>query len=181
MPRKPPYTKSNHSPEAVKRRRGRPKGDAYNQAVADEIVERLSKGETLTSICKSKHMPDRTTVWDWEERHPEFDQRLRAARLKQADSLFDQLQDIADAPVPRTNRHAISQRHQQIDVRKFRVARLNRALYGDASQVKLSGDAQQPVAINTTARVDVSVLSDEEREQLRALGTKLAATKGRGL
>lgn len=73
---------------------------------------------------------------------------------------------------------AISQRHQQIDVRKFRVARLNRALYGDAKDVKLTGDADHPVNVNAQASIDVTQLTPEEQADIKRLAAKLAVRKG---
>lgn len=165
-------------PKRPKLPHGRP--SKYTPEVADEIISRLSLGETLTRICRDAHIPERMTVWRWEEAHPEFSIRLRGARLKQADSLFDELQEIPDQPLTNTRtREELERRKMQVDVRKFRVARLNRALYGDKQEVKHTGDATEPVAVSTS-NASVDVLTPEEQAQLRELSRKMLQGKPSG-
>jgi len=62
---------TNHvKPEMLSILMGRP--SKYTQALADEICERLSKGEPLASICRDEKMPEVRTVSDWKTAHPEF-------------------------------------------------------------------------------------------------------------
>jgi hypothetical protein len=42
---------------------GRP--SSFTQEIADEICERLSKGEPLAAICRDEHMPSDWTVRQW--------------------------------------------------------------------------------------------------------------------
>ncbi len=49
---------------------GRP--SKYTQSLAENICERLSSGETLTSICSAEGMPKRTTVVKWQGQHDGF-------------------------------------------------------------------------------------------------------------
>lgn len=160
-------------PKRPKLPHGRP--SKYTPEVADEIISRLSLGETLTRICRDAHLPDRITVWRWEEDHPEFMQRMRGARLKQADSLFDELQDLPDEVLQR--REHIDKVKLQVDVRKFRVARLNRALYGDKQDLNLGGQPDNPVQ-SQTVRADIDALTPEEQATLRELSRKMLQGKG---
>ena len=57
---------------------GRP--SKYTDAIAKEIVARLSEGEPLAAICRDDHMPDRTTVYAWQKANVEFSQRIACAR-----------------------------------------------------------------------------------------------------
>jgi hypothetical protein len=57
---------------------GRP--SKFTQALADEICSRLEIGEPLAQICRSDHMPDRATVWRWQQVNEEFAQRIACAR-----------------------------------------------------------------------------------------------------
>ncbi len=43
---------------------GRP--TKYTPTLAESICERLSSGESLTSICAAEEMPKRTTVVGWQ-------------------------------------------------------------------------------------------------------------------
>lgn len=57
---------------------GRP--SSFTQAVADEIVERLSKGEPLADICRDDHMPAVRTVSDWKKANEAFSADFACAR-----------------------------------------------------------------------------------------------------
>ena len=47
-------------PAVAKIKKGRP--SLYTYEIAEEICERLAKGETLRSVCRSDHMPDERRV-----------------------------------------------------------------------------------------------------------------------
>jgi hypothetical protein len=49
---------------------GRP--STFTQAIADEICERLSKGEPLAAICRDEHMPSDWTVRQWADAERPF-------------------------------------------------------------------------------------------------------------
>lgn len=52
----------------------------YTKELADEICERLCKGETLADICRDDHMPAVRTVSDWRDTHQDFDAAYLLAR-----------------------------------------------------------------------------------------------------
>jgi hypothetical protein len=49
---------------------GRP--STFKQKIADEICERLSKGEPLAAICRDAHMPSDWTVRQWADAEKPF-------------------------------------------------------------------------------------------------------------
>jgi hypothetical protein len=57
---------------------GRP--STFTQKAADEICERLSKGEPLAVICRDGHMPGYRTVYDWKDADPAFAANIACAR-----------------------------------------------------------------------------------------------------
>lgn len=57
---------------------GRP--SSFSQEIADEICERLAKGEPLTEICLDEHMPAWRTVYDWEKSQPQLSAAIAHAR-----------------------------------------------------------------------------------------------------
>ncbi|RJR07952.1 hypothetical protein C4588_06285 [Candidatus Parcubacteria bacterium] len=73
---------------------GRPSD--YNETVASIICERLSGGESLTSICYPEDMPSAVTVYAWLTKYPEFLNNYTQARERQAETFIDQCIDIAD-------------------------------------------------------------------------------------
>ena len=66
------------------------------KALMDEIIRRMSEGETLRSICADSHMPARCTVMLWasEGNHPEFSEQYRAARVSAGHAHADRIADI---------------------------------------------------------------------------------------
>ncbi len=55
---------------AKPKKTGRP--SKYTLHLAGSILERLSSGESLTSICAAEEMPKRTTVVKWQGQHDTF-------------------------------------------------------------------------------------------------------------
>lgn len=73
---------------------GRP--TTYTEEVASEICERLSKGETLRSICKEPNMPGVTTVHDWRKKSKEFSVCFAQAREEGFEAIAEECLEIAD-------------------------------------------------------------------------------------
>lgn len=76
--------------------KGRPSD--YTEEIADEICERIADGESLRSICLDDHMPNKSTVFRWlaDPERAVFATKYAYAREAQADSLVDEMTDIAD-------------------------------------------------------------------------------------
>jgi hypothetical protein len=80
--------------------------------VVEEIIERVSDGETLVSVCRTKRngkpreyktFPSFGTVTDWADtnwqgHHPDFVILFARARLAQQKLWLDEIKDIADEP-----------------------------------------------------------------------------------
>jgi len=79
----------------TKRPRGRP--TVYTPDKADEIIERISKGETLRAICRDEHMPGWVTVYRWRESVPNFAERLARAREDGEEAIAQECMEIADS------------------------------------------------------------------------------------
>ena len=62
----------------IPRRMGAP--SIYSEEIVKEICWRLGSGQTLKSICSLNHMPDVTTVFDWEIKSPELSKLSMRAR-----------------------------------------------------------------------------------------------------
>lgn len=78
---------------------GRP--TKYNQAIDDEICERLASGQSLNSICKDAHMPHRANVMRWllATNNPVYDafrDNYALAREIQYQCMADDIIDITD-------------------------------------------------------------------------------------
>jgi hypothetical protein len=65
-------------------------------AVVFELLERIADGESLRAICRDDHMPDKATVFRWLADDADLRDQYARARETQADSIFDEIIEIAD-------------------------------------------------------------------------------------
>lgn len=134
---------------------GRPSG--FTQELAEEICGRIVQGEPLVKICRDDHMPDVVTVYRWLSRYPDFCNMYTKAKDEQADTLAEEIQDIADQmPMEKTDGNGntsfdgayIQWMKLRVDARKWTAARLKPRKYGD--RVALAGDEQNPLKLEAT-------------------------------
>ena len=137
---------------------GAPKGSGSlkTQAVMDEIIDRLSEGETLQSICRCRisveggeivklprlsgdGFPRPSTVYDWEAEDPDFSVRVARARRYGADAIANEALVIADC------------RAEEPASRKVRIETRLKLLacwdprYSQKVQATVVGDAAAPI------------------------------------
>lgn len=112
----------------------------FTQEIADIICDRLMEGESLRAICSEEKMPSKVTVCKWLGIHPLFANQYARAREIQADSMFDEMLDIADDSrndwmqkrgqiVP--DNEAIQRSRLRIDARRWMAGKLRPKKYGD--------------------------------------------------
>lgn len=116
----------------MKMKPGRP--DSYSIEIAKQICIRIAKGEPLTKICKDDGMPSLDTVYTWHMKHPDFVDIYAKARLDQADTLADEMIEIADTE-GNTNRGRL-----RVDTRKWIAAKLKPRKYGDSLNLQHAGE-----------------------------------------
>lgn len=75
------------------RKPGRP--SSYTEALAEEICERLSRGEPLAIICRDEHMPAYRTVYGWIDAHEDFSANIAHARKDGHDAIAARLRMTA--------------------------------------------------------------------------------------
>jgi hypothetical protein len=127
---------------------GRP--SEYSEQVAAEICVRLADGKSLRSICLDDAMPDKATVFRWLAAHGEFRDQYTCARETQADTLFDEMLDIADDAGKDIVEGAVDQEHIQraklrIETRKWMAGKLRPKKYGDKVEHEHSGDVNHTI------------------------------------
>ncbi len=128
----------------------------YSTDLANEICARIAEGESLRSICRCEGMPNIRSVMRWLAAHPEFSQQYARAREEQADKIFDELLEIADDGrndwIEKEQGSVVDHEHVsrsklRIDTRKWMLARMAPKKYGDATNIKLSGDSENPLNV----------------------------------
>lgn len=73
---------------------GRPSD--FTEEIAAKIVERLSAGEPMASICRDDEMPGVTTVWEWQKARAAFSESIARAREVGFDQIASDCLLIAD-------------------------------------------------------------------------------------
>ena len=123
--------------------RGRP--STYTPELADLICEQIADGKSLRSICAAEGMPSKTAVFHWLAAIPAFRDQYAMAREAQADSMADDILDIADDGRhdtylddngnERTNAEVVARSRLRVDARKWIAAKLKPKVYGDRTEL----------------------------------------------
>jgi len=156
-------TRSEEMEPAPRKKPGPPKGSGgrpskYSQAIAEEMVQRLSEGEPLRQICRDAHMPDWRTVYDWMYRNEELSAAIAHARELGQDAIAeDILREIQDEPERilsegggRIDSGYVQLIKARADIKLKLLAKWNPKRYGD--RVALAGDAENPLKVDVDAK-----------------------------
>jgi hypothetical protein len=124
----------------------------YTLELTDTICARLSEGESMRSICRDDDMPVLTTIFRWLREKPEFKQQYDIAKEESAESLADEMVDIADNEVSQplivngepvmvdgktvevVDSTAVAHAKLRIDTRKWAASKLKPKKYGEKVQ-----------------------------------------------
>lgn len=150
---------------------GRP--STYSEKTADEIVQRMIEGESLTAICKDEKMPPRVTVYAWFDKHPDFYARCARAREALADYLVDEIDELAKT----ATKENIEQIKIQVSTKQWRAMKMAPRMYGDRTRTEVTGANGGPIQTQATV-VDATQLEPAQREALKL--ALLAAKEKKG-
>jgi hypothetical protein len=117
----------------------------YTPELAKEICDRISKGETLSAICREERMPSPSGVVDWvnEDRNG-FAAKYVYARARQLEVWADEVASLADDDSEDEKNHMAVQRARlRVDARKWLLSKLLPHRYGD--KVELTGAGGGPI------------------------------------
>lgn len=130
-----------------KPKNGRP--SAFTFDIAYEICERIACGEPLTKITKTPGMPSYATVQRWLSEESEFQEKFQEiyarARSDQADTLADEIIEIADndkgdyriaygkdgKPFVKVDHENVHRSKLRVDARKWIASKLKPKRYGE--------------------------------------------------
>jgi hypothetical protein len=104
---------------------GRPSD--YTDAIADQICDALMDGQSMRAICAAEDMPNRSTVLRWLASNDDFAAKCARARELQADTIFDDIQDVADTG----NAEDVQRAKLRVSTMQWRAAKLAPKKYGD--------------------------------------------------
>jgi len=120
---------------------------AFDQTQANKVCDALAAGETLTEICKREGMPKPNLVRTWAGTNPLFALQYNRARVEQTRAWSDQIVTLADDGA--ADYKEVQKRHGtqlvydrqhvdrvrlRIETRKWIMAKINKAEYGEGAQ-----------------------------------------------
>lgn len=118
----------------------------FTDEIGDTICERIALGESVRSICDDEAMPSMSTVFKWLRDNEGFSQQYARARETQADTIVDEILDIADDGRNdwmekrnsdgenigwQENGEAMRRSQLRIDARKWMAGKLRPKKYGE--------------------------------------------------
>ena len=140
--------------------------------IVDTIVEQLCAGKPAADVYRMEGMPDRSTVWDWEQADADISQRI--ARAREAgeeviaadclaiadDSRNDFIATLADdgdekAAVARENGENVQRSRLRVDTRLKLLAKWNPKKWGD--RTTLAGDPSSPLIGMNDAQLEAAI------------------------
>ncbi len=162
----PPLGRPRKTPAALAQRKGKGPVTAYSEIVADRILERISKGEPLTSVCKDSGMPTASTVAEWyvypdELARPGFAARFARAERIGLHIMAEDMLNIADdsgkdtvTKIFRGKRvKVIDQEHinrdrLRVQTRQFILSKKLKEVYGDNVKHEHTGSVDLVARLN---------------------------------
>jgi hypothetical protein len=137
---------------------------AFEDDQVADLLERTSKGEPLSRICRDPKMPSRSTVYEWIEADEKFAGQFRAARARGVHALAEECLDIADEPTK--DAVEVANKRVRIDTRLRLAGKWLPKEYGDKLDVNYNAEV--------THRHDLSGLGADELDALESLVAKAA-------
>lgn len=141
--------------------RGRPP-IIYDQEVADEISERIAKGESLLSICSNDHIPSYTTIMKWLRENAYFSQNYARSRIDQADTIYYEIVDVEQ----RLESGEIDPATARVlgDLKRWRAARMKPKVYGDSKHLEITVDDE----LRNMPQAQLEALYQAKRAEMKA-------------
>lgn len=154
----------------------------YTPELAEEILTRLTRGESLLAISKTAGMPGMDAMLDWVVKNRDgFADRYAQSKQVGLEIMADELLQIADSPLEGqtleessdgsykiTRADMLGHRRLQVDTRKWLLCKLFPKRYGNRTSVEVTG----------TGLLDQARITEAERaERLKSL---LAIAQRRG-
>ena len=104
--------------------------------IQDRLVAEIQTGRSLRQVCKDEGMPDFRTVQRWIVSDGSFAVKYARARMAQADTLFDRMEEVEEAVSAGTmDSHAA---RVVLDSMRWRASKLAPKVYGDRLDVSVT-------------------------------------------
>ena len=130
----------------------------YSVALGDHVCDLVRRGDTYNIIATKMNLGSPQTIYRWRNKHPDFDEHLKAARRDRADYYHDQVMEVAQRD--RIDKDEVSALKLKTDLYKWGAEKANPQEYG--AQTKITGDSNAPLQI----MVDTGIKREEDHEYI---------------
>jgi len=142
--------------------------------IQDRLVAEIQTGRSLRQVCKDEGMPHFTTVLRWVASDADFAIKYTRARVAQADTLFDRMEEVEEAVSAGTmDSHAA---RVVLDSMRWRASKLAPKVYGDRLDVSVTDNrisitgALQAAQSRLVDIVDVPCISSSDASDSEKAG-----------
>lgn len=156
----------------------------YTPELGKEICEAIaSSGSGLPTLCnKNPHWPNRSSIFLWLRKYPEFSDRYHQAKKDQVSALVDDILEISDDSSQDDkinedgnvsfNSEWAARSRLRVDTRKWIAAKLVPRLYGDNMLARELADEMEEFRKELETqklrnKADVEVNSSKEKEDTK--------------
>lgn len=122
--------REQEQPSQLWEKRGRGRPSEYTEEEALDICVWIAEGRSLRSYCRARGR-EMHTIYRWLDSRSDFRQRYARAHEDRADSLADEITDIADEVATGTMEE-IQAARLRVDTRKWVAAKMRPIKYGEA-------------------------------------------------
>ena len=137
----------------------------WNDETRKYILDKLSAGLSLRSICEDENMPSESLVRKWAIEETEFGARYIRARELGMDAMADELLAIADDRSKDTkiledgrevvDQEAINRSRLRVDARKWIMSKIAHKKYGDKITTENTGPNGGPIKYEDVRALDI--------------------------
>ncbi len=111
----------------------------FDQAIADDICERISNGQRIRQVCLELKTSSET-VYDWIHNVESFAKQYARAKEHQAEVFSEEIMDLCDSIEFKAEygNAAVQAVRVQIDTRKWLLSKLLPRKYGDRIEQRIA-------------------------------------------
>lgn len=132
----------------------------YTLPIAQQIVQRVREGKSISAIAKEAGMPKAAVVYDWSRLHPDFREALDMARRDRAEYYHDkviaeveELSEKEDVPVVKERVSAYKWAAEKGNPEKYGKAKSEGGIGNVTIVVDTGIPAPQPVTVEAECQI----------------------------
>lgn len=135
----------------------------YTDDIGDMLCAWIAKGHSLRSWCQQQDIPQEV-VYRWIRQRADLRERYAQAHEDRADSLADELLEIADQAAQFPSIEGVAAAKLRVETRKWIASKLKPTKYGDKQEVQHTGGVHiaigipQKPAVQAVERVDAQAI-----------------------